>query len=118
MDILTTSELTAPIAKDNRTLNEQNQAFMTNNCAAKVSNLDSNDIEIDADKDEKGRNFDEFALFVRDNSTPATKFSNVQYDDATKNGILMICIILYQKLILQPISQLVMKISTNLLKTI
>ena len=68
MDILTTSELTAPIAKDNGPLNEPNQAFMTNNCAAKVSNLDSNDIEIDADKDEKGRNFDEFALFVRDNS--------------------------------------------------
>ena len=54
--------------------------------ATKFSNSESNDIEIDADEDVKSQNLDEFDLSVKDNSTPATEFSNVQYDEATKNS--------------------------------
>ena len=57
-----------------------------NNRATEFSNLESSDIETDADKDLKCQNSDEFALLVKDNSTPATEFSNVKCDATTKNG--------------------------------
>ena len=86
MDISTATKLAVPSAKDKRSFKQLNQPLTPNTCATKVSNLDSNDIEIDADKDEKSRNSDEFPLLVKDNSTPATESSNVQIEGATKNS--------------------------------
>ena len=82
----TTPELADPIAKDKSSFNQPNQPMTPNNRATKFSNLGPNDIEIDADKDIKSQNFDEYALLVKDNSTPATEFSNVDCDAATKIG--------------------------------
>ena len=86
MDISTATKLAAPSAKDKRSSNQPNQQLPPNNRATKFSNLESNDDENDVDKYVKCQNSDEFALLVKDNSTPATEFSNVECDAATKNG--------------------------------
>ena len=54
--------------------------------ATKYSNLDLKDIEIEADEDVKSQNIDEIDALIKDNSTAATEFSNVQFYDATKNS--------------------------------
>jgi len=81
-DISNTTELAAPIAKDKRSFNQPNQPLRLNNRATKFSNLESNGIEIDTRKIVKSQNFDEFALSVKANASPATEFSN-----AESNGI-------------------------------
>ena len=86
MDISTATKLATPSAKDKTSSNQPNQQLPPNNRATEFSNLESSDIETDADKDLKCQNSDEFALLVKDNSTPATEFSNVECDAATKNG--------------------------------
>jgi len=85
MDISTATKLAAPIAKDNGTLNEPFQQLPSNNRATKFSNLESNDDETDVDKDIKCQNSDESTLLDKENSTPATEFSNAEYGAATKN---------------------------------
>ena len=76
----TTAELAAPSAKDKTSSNQPNQQLPPNNRATKFSNLESNDIETDADKDLKCQNFDESTLLDKENSTPATEFSNIRYN--------------------------------------
>ena len=56
----------------------------SNNRATKFSNLESNDIQVDTGKDVKCHNLDIYVLTVKDNSTHATEFSNVQNNGATK----------------------------------
>jgi hypothetical protein len=85
-EISTTPELAAPIAKDKRSLNETNQSFPNVSPATEFSSAESNGIEIDAREIIKSQNSGVFVLSVKDNSTSATKFSNVQYDEATKNS--------------------------------
>ena len=55
-------------------------------CATEFSNPESNGTEIDGGKIIKNENSDELVLMVKDTSTPATEFSNVQDTGATKNS--------------------------------
>ena len=48
--------------------------------------IESNDIEDDARKIVKCQNSNESTLLDKENSTPATEFSNVECDAAAKNG--------------------------------
>ncbi len=74
------------VLKTKLILNRPNQQLPPNNCATKFSNLESNDAENDVNKYAKYQNSDEFALLVKDNSTPATEFRNVECDAIAKNG--------------------------------
>ena len=65
VDISTTTELEAPIAKDKRSLKETNQSFPTVSRATEFSNAESNGIEIDASKDCKKSKSDEFVCRLR-----------------------------------------------------
>lgn len=67
--------------------NEENSSqSLHSSHATKFSNLDSDNLEIDAEKDVKGPNFAEYILSVKDKSTSATEFGNVPSDGATKNS--------------------------------
>ena len=54
--------------------------------ATEISNMDSNDIEIDARKVKKSQSIVEYDLSVKDDSTPATEFGNVRDNCAAKNS--------------------------------
>ncbi len=84
-DISTAIYLAAQSAKDKTSPNQPNQQLIHNNRATKFSNLESNGIEIDAREVIKSLNSEEFTHMAKDESTPATEFSNVEYGAATKN---------------------------------
>ncbi|MDF0682477.1 MAG: hypothetical protein P0116_16085, partial [Candidatus Nitrosocosmicus sp.] len=54
--------------------------------ATQFSNVVSNDLEIDGRKIVKSQDIVEYDSPVKENSTPATEISNVQFNDATKNS--------------------------------
>jgi hypothetical protein len=68
-------------------LNEKDSTQLLHEISATVfSNLEANDVEIDTREVMKSQNSEEILHTIKDKSTPATKFSNVLSDFATKNS--------------------------------